>query len=131
MIPFLFHKNMYYSRVQVRNCIISEISGWNICQGDEWLIKNEEAVKLSFFCLLSTLTIDINIYNYQTRLYICILCRLTKAFEHQYYIYVVTFWPPFALLFETNFRSSFGRVNKGNNKITELRTILQRESQNS
>ena len=23
------------------------------------------------------------------------------------------------------------RVNKGNNKITELRTILQRESQNS
>lgn len=61
-----------------------------------------------FFCLLSTLTIDINIYNYQIRLYVCILCRLTKAFEHQYIIYVVTFCPPLALLFETKFRSSFG-----------------------
>jgi hypothetical protein len=39
---------MYYSRVQVRDCIISEISGWNTCQGDEWLIKNEEAVKVGF-----------------------------------------------------------------------------------
>jgi len=29
-----------------------------------------------------------------------------------------------------NHNSSF-RINKGNNKITELRTILQRESQNS
>jgi hypothetical protein len=46
---FLFHKNMYYSRVQGRDCIISEISGWNICQGDAWLIKNEEAVKVIFF----------------------------------------------------------------------------------
>jgi hypothetical protein len=30
-----------------------------------------------------------------------------------------------------NFRTNFGNMNKGNNKITELRTILQRESQNS
>ena len=59
------------------------------------------------FCLLPTLTIDINIYNYQIRLYVCIFCRLTKAFEHQYIIYVVTFCPPIALLFETKFRSSF------------------------
>ena len=28
-------------------------------------------------------------------------------------------------------KSEFNWVNKGNNKITELRTILQRESQNS
>ena len=52
--------------------------------------------------------IDIHIYNYQIRLCVCILCRLTKAFEHQYIIYVVTFCPPLALLFETKFRSSFG-----------------------
>jgi hypothetical protein len=89
---FLFHNNMYYSRVQGRDCIISEISGWNICQGDEWLIKNEEAVKVSFFFLLSTLTIDINIYNYQIRLYVCILCRLSKVFEHQYISYVFIFF---------------------------------------
>ena len=61
-----------------------------------------------FFGLLSTLTIDINIYNYQIRLYVCLLCRLTKAFEHQYIIYVVTFCPPLDLLFETKFRRSFG-----------------------
>jgi hypothetical protein len=58
-------------------------------------IKNEEAVKLSFF-LLALYSIDINIYYYQIRLYVCILCRLTKAFEHQYCIYVVTFCPPLA-----------------------------------
>ena len=32
---------------------------------------------------------------------------------------------------ETGVYFSIGPVNKGNNKITELRTILQRESQNS
>ena len=30
-----------------------------------------------------------------------------------------------------NFNENQNTVNKGNNKITELRTILQRESQNS
>ena len=76
---FLFHKNMYYSRVQGRDCIISEISGWNICMID----KKRRSRQGIFFCLLSTLTIDINIYNYQIRLYVCIVCRLTNAFEHQ------------------------------------------------
>ena len=32
---------------------------------------------------------------------------------------------------ENNHVSLFNLMNKGNNKITELRTILQRESQNS
>jgi hypothetical protein len=65
-----------------------------------WLLENGShsgkriGVVSTFVCLLSTLTIDINIYNYQIRLYACILCRLTKAFEHQYIIYVVTFCPP-------------------------------------
>jgi hypothetical protein len=70
--------------------------------------KKRRSRQSKFFCWLSTLTIDINIYNYQIRLYVCILCKLTKAFEHQYIIYVVTFRPPLALLFETQFRSSFG-----------------------
>jgi Na+-transporting NADH:ubiquinone oxidoreductase subunit NqrA len=35
------------------------------------------------------------------------------------------------ILKEGLFRFYFVYVNKGNNKITELRTILQRESQNS
>ena len=37
----------------------------------------------------------------------------------------------YALLIFTGNRNRNKSVNKGNNKITELRTILQRESQNS
>jgi hypothetical protein len=33
--------------------------------------------------------------------------------------------------FDSDMSKSTNTVNKGNNKITELRTILQRESQNS
>jgi hypothetical protein len=29
------------------------------------------------------------------------------------------------------FQKNISQINKGNNKVTELRTILQRESQNS
>ena len=29
------------------------------------------------------------------------------------------------------FKKNISQINKGNNKVTELRTILQRESQNS
>ena len=69
--------------------------------------KKRRSRQGKFFLFALYSAIDINIYNYQIRLYVCILCRLTKAFEHQYIIYVVTFCPPLALLFETKFRSSF------------------------
>ena len=47
------------------------------------------------------------------------------------YILFLFNWNFFLIEIGLEFTSVYKAINKGNNKITELRTILQRESQNS
>jgi hypothetical protein len=51
---------------------------------------------------------------------------LLLVIVHCLFIFDLQFWLPFWYL-----QFFFKNINNGNNKITELRTILQRESQNS
>ena len=71
---------------------------------------------------------------------------ITVLFGYSWYIFRIPLWLCYIdviIIFHFKFLQSlcittteisckvFWTVNKGNNKITELRTILQRESQNS
>jgi hypothetical protein len=57
------------------------------------------------------------------------VCRLGQIKDYE--INVCCFSAKHTVLYLNHLLLSFYTLNKGNNKITELRTILQRESQNS
>jgi hypothetical protein len=93
-----------------------------------------------FFTVFRLLTDFVYLYTYEFWLSLCKIVRssvINKQILDKTNFTVITMTqiipdeqkkvPPWKL--STNWRKWL--VNKGNNKITELRTILQRESQNS
>ena len=61
------------------------------------------------------------------------VCKDSQWFLYYHYSirYVQYFSKKFGILMDRVSYLDVNLINKGNNKITELRTILQRESQNS